>query len=76
MDRYNNVRLPSAIGYVTPKDMLARRQVEIHTERDCSWKPPDSNVRVAACNLREERSGQPPRCRIAGEVDRIKLQSV
>jgi hypothetical protein len=24
----------SAIGYVTPKDMLAGRQVEIHTERD------------------------------------------
>ena len=34
VDRYNNVRLHSAIGYVTPKDMLARRQVEIHTERD------------------------------------------
>jgi hypothetical protein len=34
VDRYNNVRLQSAIGYVTPKDMLAGRQVEIHTERD------------------------------------------
>ena len=34
MDRYNNVRLRSAIGYVTPKDMLAGRQVEIHNERD------------------------------------------
>ena len=34
VDRYNNVRLHSAIGYVTPKDMLAGRQVEIHTERD------------------------------------------
>jgi putative transposase len=33
VDRYNNVRLHSAIGYVT-KDMLAGRQVEIHTERD------------------------------------------
>ena len=30
-----------------------------------SWKPPDSNVRVAASKLREERGGQPPRCRIA-----------
>jgi hypothetical protein len=28
------VRLHSAIGYVTPNDMLAGRQVEIHTERD------------------------------------------
>ena len=34
VDRYNNVRLHSAIGYVTPKDMLAGRQVEIQTERD------------------------------------------
>jgi transposase InsO family protein len=34
VDRYNNLRLHSAIGYVTPKDMLAGRQVEIHTERD------------------------------------------
>ena len=34
VDRYNNVRLHSAIGYVTPKDMLAGRQFEIHTERD------------------------------------------
>jgi len=30
-----------------------------------SWKPPNSNVSVAASKLREERKGQPPRCRIA-----------
>ena len=34
VDRYNNVRLHSAIGYVTPSDMLAGRQAEIHAERD------------------------------------------
>ena len=34
VDRYNNVRLHNAIGYVTPNDVLAGRQVEIHTERD------------------------------------------
>jgi len=34
VDRYNYVRLHSAIGYVTPNDMLAGRQVEIHAERD------------------------------------------
>ena len=28
------VRLHSVIGYVTPEDMLAGRQVEIHIERD------------------------------------------
>jgi hypothetical protein len=31
---YNNVRLNSAIGYVTPKDMLAGHQQEIQAERD------------------------------------------
>jgi transposase InsO family protein len=34
VDHYNNVHLNSAIGYITPKDMLAGRQQEIHTERD------------------------------------------
>ena len=34
VEHYNNVRLNSAIGYVTPKDMLAGHQQEIHAERD------------------------------------------
>ena len=34
MDHYNNVRLNSATDYITPKDMLAGRQQEIHAERD------------------------------------------
>ena len=34
VDRYNHVRLNSATGYITPKDMLAGRQEEIHAERD------------------------------------------
>src|SRR5512140_1148921 len=34
VDRYNTVRLHSAIGYVTPQDMLAGRQAEIHVARD------------------------------------------
>ena len=34
VEHYNNVRLNSAIGYVTPKDMPAGRQQEIHAERD------------------------------------------
>ena len=57
VDRYNYVRLHSAIGYVTPNDMLAGRQAEIHTEATASWKPPDTNVRVTASKLREERGG-------------------
>ena len=34
VDHYNNVRLNSATSYITPKDMLAGLQEEIHTERD------------------------------------------
>jgi putative transposase len=32
--RYNTVRLHSAIGFITPADMLAGRQAEIHASRD------------------------------------------
>jgi putative transposase len=34
VEHYNNIRLNSAIGYITPKDMLSGRQQEIHAERD------------------------------------------
>ncbi len=34
VDRYNTVRLHSAIGYLTPQDRLAGRQAEIHAARD------------------------------------------
>jgi putative transposase len=34
VERYNNVRLNSATGYITPKDLLTGRQHEIHAERD------------------------------------------
>ena len=34
MDHYNNVRLHSAIGFITPADMMAGRQAEIHAARD------------------------------------------
>ena len=34
VDHYNTVRLNSAIGFVTPQDMLAGRQAEIHAARD------------------------------------------
>jgi len=34
VDHYNNVRLNSATTYITPKDILAGRQQEIHAERD------------------------------------------
>ena len=31
---YNEQRLHSSLGYVTPKDMLEGRQAEVHAERD------------------------------------------
>ena len=34
VEHYNNIRLNSAIGYITPKDMLAGRQQEIQADRD------------------------------------------
>jgi hypothetical protein len=34
VEHYNNVRLNSAIDYITPKDMLLGRQQEIHSGRD------------------------------------------
>ena len=34
VDHYNTVRLHSAIGFITPTDMLAGRQAEIHAARD------------------------------------------
>jgi hypothetical protein len=34
VEHYNNVRLNSAIGYITPKDMLAGHQQEIQAEPD------------------------------------------
>src|SRR5437762_7679228 len=34
VEHYNSIRLNSAVGYITPKDILAGRQREIHAERD------------------------------------------
>ena len=34
VEHYNTVRLHSAIGYVTPQDMLAGRKAQIHAARD------------------------------------------
>ncbi|HUD67920.1 MAG TPA: hypothetical protein VMQ17_25275 [Candidatus Sulfotelmatobacter sp.] len=34
VEYYNNIGLNSAIGDITPKDMLAGRQQEIHAQRN------------------------------------------
>jgi transposase InsO family protein len=35
VERYNNVRLHSALGYIAPADKLAGREAEIFAARDC-----------------------------------------
>jgi putative transposase len=63
---YNNVRLNSATGYITPKDVLAGRQQEIHAERDRKLEQA-RQLRQFRSRPREEPSGQLPRCRTAKE---------
>ena len=48
VERYNSVRLNSATGYITPKDMLAGRQQEIHVERGRKLEQRGSNGRFVA----------------------------
>jgi transposase InsO family protein len=48
VDHYNNVRLNSATGYITPKDMLPGRQQEIHAERDRKLEAARKQRQIAA----------------------------
>jgi hypothetical protein len=60
VEHYNNVRLNSAIGYITPRDMLAGRQHEIHAERDRKLEERENSGGFVASRLHEERKGQSP----------------
>jgi hypothetical protein len=53
VERYNTVRLHSALSYVTPQDMLLGRQATIHAERDRKLEQ--------ARRLRQLRRQQGPR---------------
>src|SRR5499425_3753048 len=55
VDHYNDVRLNSATGYITPKDMLAGRQREIHAERDQKLEKARKQPQVRGSRLREEQ---------------------
>jgi len=52
VDHYNNARLNSATGYITPKDTLVGRQQEIHAECDPKLE--------AARKMRKDRRQQAP----------------
>jgi Integrase core domain len=68
---YNNVRLNSATGYITPRTcgrVGSRRSTRNAT---ASWKRPDSNGRVAASQPRKEAESL--RCSIAEEVDCFRI---
>jgi hypothetical protein len=60
VEHYNNVRLNTAIGYITPKDMLAGHQQEIQAERD----------RRSGEETAEE---PPPAGRVTDETDYFRL---
>ena len=47
------VRLKSAIGYITPKDMLAGHQQEIQAERDRKLGAAGNSERIAASGPRD-----------------------
>jgi putative transposase len=57
VDHYNTVRLHSAVGFVTPADMLAGRQAEILTARDRNWKKRASNSKSAGSRRRRDPEG-------------------
>ena len=63
VEHYNNVRLNSAIGYITPKDMLAGHQQEIQAGRDrkleTAREQRKNRRQRAACRLKRTTSGLP-----------------
>jgi hypothetical protein len=56
VEHYNNVRLNSAIGYTTPKDMLAGYQHEIQAERDRKLEAAREQRKNRASGSREEQT--------------------
>ena len=52
VDHYNGVRLHSAIGFVTPNDVLAGRQPAIFAERDRKLEAAREQRRIARAELR------------------------
>ena len=55
VEHYNNVRLNSAIGYITPKDMLAGVSRRSMQREIGNWRRRESSGRFAGARLRKER---------------------
>jgi len=53
LEHYSNVHLNSAIGYITPKDMLAGHQQEIQDERDRKLRQRGNSGRFVASRPRD-----------------------
>jgi len=53
VEHYNNVRLNSAIGYITPKDMLVGHQQEIQPTGIGSWRRRGNSGRIPASGPRD-----------------------
>jgi transposase InsO family protein len=51
---YNEVRLPRALGYVTPKDKLEGREAEIFAERDRKLEAARERRRITRQQAREK----------------------
>jgi putative transposase len=51
---YNDVRLNSAVGYITPNDMLAGRQQEIYEARDRKLEEARKRRQLRRQQVREE----------------------
>ncbi len=67
----NNVRLNSAVGYVTPKDMLGGRQAEIHAQGD---RKLEESPKTAADSSSEGRvKNEDPRSPLTGEIDNFRV---
>ena len=58
-EHYNDVRLNSAIGYITPKDMLACRQQEINAERDRKLEDARKQRQIRWQRPREQGADKP-----------------
>jgi putative transposase len=71
VEHYNNVRLNSAVGYITPKDMLAGRQREIRAERDKKLEEARKQRQIR--RQQDRVKDEEPSFRVASEVDNFRL---